>query len=93
MTLTSSDLQAIDKIVTKRVEPLEKKLGVLENGQSKLEKGQASLVKGQASLEKGQRKIQKDLKIVINSFDTEYLGLKKRVAKIENHLNLRPSEF
>ena len=65
MTLTKSDLQAIDKIVAKRVEPLEK----------------------------GQRKIQRDLKTVINSFDTEYLGLKRRVVKIENHLNIQPTEF
>ena len=44
-------------------------------------------------LEKGQKKIQKGLKIVIKSFDTEYLGLKKRVVKIESHLGIQPPEF
>lgn len=79
MVLTKSDLQAIDKIIVKRVQPLEK-------GQIKLEKG---LVK----FEKGQKKIQKDLKIIVRSFDTEYLGLKKRVEKVESHLGIQPPEF
>jgi hypothetical protein len=79
MTLTKSDLLSIDKIVIKRVQPLDKKLINLE--------------KGQAKLEKGQKKIQKDLKTIVNSFDSEYLGLKKRVVKIETHLDLQPPEF
>lgn len=72
MTLTKLDLKSIDKIVSKRVKPLEK---------------------GQANLEKGQKKIQKNLKIVIKSFDTEYLGLKKRVKRVESHLGIQPPEF
>ena len=79
MTLTNSDLQAIDKIIAKRIEPL-------ENGQRNLEQGQRNL-------EQGQRKIKKDLKTIINNFDIEYLGLKKRVEKIENKLNIPAPEF
>jgi hypothetical protein len=51
------------------------------------------LEKGQAKLENGQKKIQKDLKTIVNSFDSEYLGLKKRVVRVESHLGLQPPEF
>lgn len=45
------------------------------------------------TLDKGQKKIQKDQKIIINSFDTEYLALRKRLIKIENHLDIAAPEF
>ena len=34
--------------------------------------------------------IRKDVKIIVNFFDKEYLALRKRVERIEEHLRLRP---
>jgi hypothetical protein len=34
--------------------------------------------------------IRKDLKTVINFFDNEYLEIRKRVERLEQHLNLPP---
>ena len=34
--------------------------------------------------------IRKDQKTIINFFDQEYLELRKRVERIEEHLNLEP---
>ncbi len=35
------------------------------------------------------RKIQKDLKVIVNYFDREYLGHSKRLTTIENQLGLQ----
>ena len=35
--------------------------------------------------------IRKDVKLIITFFDREYLELRARVEKIEQHLNLQPS--
>ncbi len=83
MTLTKSDLSAIKQVVIDVTEPRFKKL----------EKGQIKLEKGLTKLEKGQKKIQKDLKIIVDSFDSEYLNLKKRMVKVESHLGIQSSEF
>ena len=34
--------------------------------------------------------IRKDTKIIVNYFDREYLQLRKRVERLENHLHLSP---
>lgn len=34
--------------------------------------------------------IRKDVKTIINYFDREYLELRKRVERIEEHLNIEP---
>ena len=46
MTLTKGDLQAIDKIVTKRVQPLEKGQEKLEKGLKKIQKDLKIIVRG-----------------------------------------------
>lgn len=35
-------------------------------------------------------KIRKDIKVIVDFFDQEYLNLRKRVERIEEHLNLSP---
>ena len=35
-------------------------------------------------------KIRKDISIIVSAFDNEYLDLRKRLERIENHLNLSP---
>ena len=34
--------------------------------------------------------IRKDMKTIVNYFDKEYLQLRKRVERLENHLHLSP---
>jgi len=34
--------------------------------------------------------IRKDIKTIVNYFDKEYLQLRKRVERLENHLHLSP---
>jgi len=35
-------------------------------------------------------KIRRDVAVILDFFDTEYLNLRKRVERIEEHLNLPP---
>lgn len=70
--LTDTDLHAIDKLITKRIEPLVR-------GQSILEKGQANFEKGQAKIQKDLKRIEKKLDISVNFLDKEYLKLRKKV--------------
>jgi len=42
-------------------------------------------------LEISNHKIQKDIKKVVNFFDEESLQVRKRVERLENHLNLSPN--
>ena len=46
MTLAKSDLQAIDKIFTKRIQPLEKGQTNLEKGQRKIKKDLKTIING-----------------------------------------------
>mgnify|MGYP001001382635 FL=1 len=36
-------------------------------------------------------KIRKDIKTIVNFFDQEYLSLRNRVERIEEHLGLQPT--
>ena len=51
---------------------------------SKRIKAELKSVKDDAS------QIRKDIKTIINFFDKEYLELRKRIERLENHLNLPP---
>ena len=107
MTLTKNDLEAIDQIITKRVQPIEKGQFRLENGQMKLEKsilalegGQAGLKKsmsaledGQIGLEKGQMKIEKRFDKLFNFLDKEHSKLKMEVKDVQVHLGLPVLDF
>ena len=99
MTLTQSDLKAIDNLIVKRITPLKKGQVNLEIGQAKLEKGQSKLEKGQAKLEKGLRKLQRGQKLIVKHFDRNYLDHEKRIRKIETKLDIplpditKPSSF
>ena len=84
--LTKTDLIAIDKIVLKRIGPLERR-------QAALEGGQAALERRQAALEGGFGRIEKKLDKTINFFDREHLQLQKRVETIEQKLEIPAPEF
>jgi hypothetical protein len=40
--------------------------------------------------EKFKRYFKREIRSIINYFDREYLGLKKRVGRVEDHLGLPP---
>ena len=70
--LTKSDLNEIDLIVSKRIHTETK--GII--------KEELKSIKEDVS------QTRKDIKTIINFFDREYLELRKRVERIESHLNL-----
>lgn len=55
-----------------------------------IEKELAPIKKDITAIKKTIAKIQENLNTVIEVFDREHLGLKARVDRIENHLNLPP---
>mgnify|MGYP001568126818 FL=1 len=93
MTLTKNDLLAIDKIVTKRTQPLENGQLRLENGQRNLEKSMLGLENRQTGLEKGQKRIEKRFDKLFNFLDKEHSKLKIEVKNVQAHLHLPVLDF
>ncbi|HLE49666.1 MAG TPA: hypothetical protein VI791_00790 [Patescibacteria group bacterium] len=79
--LDKNDLKQIDNLLVKRIgeelKPIIEDIGLL--------KKELRPIKEDIS------HIRKDMKTVINYFDREYLQLRKRVERIEAHLNLSVS--
>jgi len=75
--LTQDDLKAIKKVVNEEV----------GNG---LSIGLKSIQKDIRSLKKDVRILRKDLNITITSFDREIIDTRRRINRIEDHLNLPP---
>ena len=75
--LTQEDLSAIKGIIKEEFSPLNKDV--------------SSLKKDVDFLKKGFRRMEKKLDDTINFFDHEHLHLRKRVDRIEDHLNLPSS--
>lgn len=46
--------------------------------------------KSVSELQEDVSQIRKDIKVIVNFFDREYLDLRKRVKRIEQHLGLPP---
>ncbi len=83
--LSSEDLSEIQKIVqTETTKAVESKTG------SVIEKAVTPIKKDMQTLKSDMTRIRKDIKTIVNFFDTEYLDLRKRVERIEEHLNLTP---
>lgn len=70
------------------IQLLEKKFVTKEDAKSFVTKEDAKKFATKKELKKGFNKIDKKLDIIISTFDREYLGLNKRVTRVENHLNL-----
>lgn len=93
--LTKSDLSQIRKIIREETEAESENLksdleAEIKLARMELQKDLHDATTRLKNLEIGQRKIQKDIKIIVNTFDKEYLQLKKEVGRIETHLNLPP---
>ena len=85
LMLTKNDLTRIGEVVDKKIE---NRLGV----ELKPIKEDIGLLKKELRpIKEDISHIRKDMKTVINYFDREYLQLRKRVERIEAHLNLSVS--
>lgn len=82
--LTKQDLQQIKQVVrgevTGRFDNLDKRVGEVETGIGSL----------RSEMKAGFRKIRKDLKQGVNFLDKEILSDRKRLNRIERHLELPP---
>lgn len=79
-TLNQADIELLTTLIDQR---LEKQLD--QQLEKHIEKHLA------IQLEKKLKPIHKDIKIVIECFDREYLEHDKRIARIENQINLDPN--
>lgn len=94
--LTKTDLNQIRKVVREEIEGESRSLKEDLQGEIKLvrieiQKDIQALTNRIKNLEIVTNKIQKDIKSIINFFDKEFLRLRKRVEKVEEHLNLPPT--
>ena len=94
--LTKTDLNQIRKVVREEIETESRSLEENLQGEIKLvrieiQKDIRALTNRVKSLEIITNRIQKDIKSIINFFDKEFLQLRKRVEKVEEHLNLPPT--
>ncbi len=95
--LTKADLQAIDKIVKKRVrEEVETESENLKNElqgditmlRLEVTRSIEELKNRIKNLEIKVTKVRKDINTVISLFDRDYINLKKKVIRMEDHLKL-----
>ena len=87
MSLTNSDLQAIDKLIVNRIQPLEKGVLNLEKGQAKLEKGIYNLEKRQSRLEIGLNSVKNNLKEIDKKFDKLFNFLDRDWSKLARRIS------
>lgn len=91
--LTKTDLSQIRKIIREEVEFESKSLqedlqGEIKLSRIEIQKDIRDLKSKIKGLEISNNKIQKDIKKIIGFFDEEYLQVRKRLERLESHLNL-----
>ena len=91
--LTKTDLLQIRKIIREEIEaeskPLQEDLrGEIKLSRIEIQKDIRGLKSKIKDLEISNNKIRKDIKKIVGFFDEEYLQVRKRVERLENHLNL-----
>ena len=91
--LTKTDLSQFRKVIREEVETESKSLQEELQGEIKLSRieiqKEVRLVANKVkNLEIVISKIQKGIKSIVNFFDQEHLQLRKRVERLEEHLNL-----
>ena len=88
--LTKTDLKQIQKIVKTEVQQETRKI-VQEETKKIVQQETRKIVKEElVPIKKDITQIRKDIKAIVSFFDEEYLELRNRVERIENHLNLPP---
>ena len=91
--LTKTDLSQFRKVIREEVETESKSLqeelqGEIKLSRIEIQKDVRGLADKIKNLEIIVSKIRKDIKKIVNFFDQEYLGLRRRVERLEEHLNL-----
>lgn len=91
--LTKTDFLQIRKIIREEVETESKSLqedlqGEIKLARIEIQKDIRDLKSKIKDLEISSNKIQKDIKKIVGFFDEEYLQVRKRVERLEEHLNL-----
>ena len=81
--LTKIDLKQIQRIIHDETR-------IIVKEENKILLSKSDLKKELDPVKKDISKIRKDTNEIIGFFDTEYGELRKRVERIENHLNLPP---
>lgn len=96
--LTPSDIKQIQKGITiaveKAVETKTRKIvrEELTQARGEIRKETREMIKEELSpVKEDIAQIRKDIKTIVNFFDNEYMELRKRVERIEKHLNLSPA--
>lgn len=95
--LTKTDFAQIRKIIREEIEnestSVKEELGAeIKLSRIELQREIKTVAERVKNLEIAVRKIQKDIKIIVNFFDKEYLGLRKRLEIIEEHLHLSSAQ-
>lgn len=91
--LTKTDFLQIRKIIREEVETESKSLqedlqGEIKLARIEIQKDIRDLKGKIKDLEIATGKVQKDIKKIVGFFDEEYLQIRKRVERLEEHLNL-----
>jgi len=91
--LTKTDFLQIRKIIREEIEVESKSLqedlqGEIKLARIEIQKDIRDLKSKIKDLEISSNKIQKDIKKIVGFFDEEYLQVRKRVERLEEHLNL-----
>ena len=90
--LTNTDLKEIDKVVTKRVKnevnPLKKDINTIKSDVYKVWNEVGLMKKDVKTIKFDVSQVRKDVKVISSFFDREYLELRKRVDRIEEHLGI-----
>lgn len=79
--LDKNDLQQIGQLLDSRLRPIDSRL-------KPIEEDLRAVKRSVKNLEADSRKIRKDINIIINTFDNEYLDLRQRVERIEEKVGL-----
>jgi predicted nucleic acid-binding Zn-ribbon protein len=87
--LTKSDLDQIKSVVQSETSKIVKE--VVKEELKPIKKDISTLKSDVGTLKQDVSEIRKDMKKIINFFDREYLELRKRVERIEEHLDLEPA--
>jgi predicted nucleic acid-binding Zn-ribbon protein len=92
------------EIVSKELKPLKADVAVLKSDVATIKgeittvkgdvtdlKNDVATIKGEVTTMKGDlAKVRTDINVLVSFFDREYMDLRKRVDRIEEHLNLPP---
>jgi hypothetical protein len=86
--LNKQDLNDIEKLLSVKIDPLVKDVQSLKTSAKSLETDVQSLKTDNHAFKRNFTKIHKDMNLVINFFDRDYLSLLGRVERIEKNLGI-----